>query len=96
MANGEITDSNPPLGSRLEWPCGAFGGPTYRWFKNGVEMVTRYSNIHTNKSLGIRKSIRILWFPIHRFVRRLTYTRKNFAPCKKYSMSTSQEQVHIY
>ena len=45
MSGGEIEDRNEPLGVRLEWPCGAFGGPTYNWYKNGVKLVRRYSKI---------------------------------------------------
>ena len=36
MPNGDIRDVEPPLYSRLEWRCGAFGGASYNWYKNGV------------------------------------------------------------
>ncbi|CAB4021408.1 fibronectin type III domain-containing -like, partial [Paramuricea clavata] len=36
MVNGELRDLQPTLYTRLEWPCGAFGGPAYHWYKNGV------------------------------------------------------------
>ena len=42
MLGGEIEDRYEPLGIRLEWPCGAFGGPTYNWFRNGVRIPRRY------------------------------------------------------
>ena len=45
MIDSELVDSKPPLYSSFEWMCGAYGGPQYKWYRNGVEIFKRYNNM---------------------------------------------------